>query len=101
VRSRLWALWASAQEKWEVAMKRLLCAWVALGVALTATGWCRGAVMNVRLYRLGENDVPPAVPGAPGDDPTRDIISGANAHKIGLTFYTGATPVFPDLSCSC
>jgi hypothetical protein len=31
--------------------------------------------------------VPPAVPGAPGDDPTRDIISGANAHKIGLTFY--------------
>ncbi len=70
-------------------MNRLLFAFVALALSLAAPGWCHGAVTNVRLYRLGENDIPAFIPGGAGDDPTMDQIMGINAMKIGLTSYTG------------
>jgi hypothetical protein len=68
-------------------INRLLSACVALVFGLAAPGWCPGAVTDVRLYRLGEDDIPPAVPGGPGDTITVDHIMGMNAMKVGLTFY--------------
>jgi len=64
---------------------------VAMALVLAGTGLCPAGVMNDRLYRLGEDDVPPAIPGNPGDPITTDSVGGINATKVGLTFYYGNT----------
>jgi hypothetical protein len=76
-------------------MRIFPCLYVVLAVGLVATGACYGAVTNVRLYKLGEDD-----PGAgallPGDNPTRDHYSAVNdAGKVGLTYYYGTSGVGP------
>lgn len=58
---------------------------VVLFLMLVTTS-AHSAVTNLRLYRLGEAD-PGALPGNPGDDPTRDSVSPADAAKVGLEFY--------------
>jgi hypothetical protein len=82
-------------------MNRLVCACVALALGLAAAEPCQGVVVNERLYRLGEVDVPPAVALGPGDNPTVD--SGTipvSAAKIGLAFYhgKGSPPVLAGLA---
>jgi hypothetical protein len=70
-------------------MNRLISVAVGVALFLIAIPWSLGAVVNERLYRLGEDD-PGAVALNPGDDPTRDHYNAANdAGKIGLTYYYG------------
>jgi hypothetical protein len=83
-------------------MKRLRSSWIALtafALSMAMAGPILGAVLNHRLYRLGEND-PVASIGLPGDDPTID--SGADlvpAGKTGLEFYgPGVVPVTSPLA---
>jgi hypothetical protein len=52
------------------------------------------AVVDVRLYSLGEAD-PGALPLAPGNPVTVDSASGVNANKVGLTTYNGTSGVGP------
>ena len=71
-------------------MKRVFSACVGLALGLAAAGQCLGIVTNDRLYRLGEQDVPPAGALLPGDNPTVDGGTDmADASKIGVTFYYG------------
>lgn len=48
---------------------------------------CRASVTDVRLYRLGEADLPPAAPLGPGDPITIDSAGGVPAMKVGLEYY--------------
>jgi hypothetical protein len=56
-------------------------------ISLVLSGSAWGTVTNLRLYKLGEADVPPAIPSGPGDPQTTDSVGGVNASKIGLEFY--------------
>ena len=80
-------------------MKRLRSSLIAFALSMAVAGPILGAVLNHRLYRLGEND-PVAAIGLPGDDPTID--SGADlvpAGKTGLEFYgPGVVPVTSPLA---
>lgn len=70
-------------------MKRNWIRLFTIGLALSGAGLCPAGVVNDRLYRLGEDDVPTAVPLGAGDAVTVDAVSGINATKVGLTYYYG------------
>jgi len=61
-----------------------------MALVLAGTGLCPAGVVNDRLYRLGEDDLPAPVPLGPGDPLTMDSVGGINAMKVGLTFYYGS-----------
>lgn len=70
-------------------MNRLFCAFACVVIGLCITNRSAAAVVNERLYRLGEDDAG-ALPLIPGMDPTSDHYNPANdAGKIGLEFYHG------------
>jgi hypothetical protein len=60
---------------------------LATAFALFLCAICRGTVTDVRLYRLGEADLPPAVPLGAGDPITMDSAGGIPAMKVGLEYY--------------
>jgi hypothetical protein len=71
-------------------MNRLISACVGLALGLAAVGQCQGTVTNDPLYRLGEQDVPPAGALLPGDNPTVDGGTDmADASKVGLALDYG------------
>ncbi|HWE95933.1 MAG TPA: LamG-like jellyroll fold domain-containing protein [Tepidisphaeraceae bacterium] len=71
-------------------MRRKLLVAGGIGIALMTSNVAHAAVNDLRLFHLGESDVPPAIAFAPGDATTVDSISAANATKVGNTFYDPA-----------
>lgn len=76
-------------------LRQLACGVMTLALSGLATA-CSGTVTNVRLYHLGEAD-PGATPLGAGQNPTVDSVGGANATKIGLTYYAGSGGVGPPM----